>query len=163
MREGRGLIMDINQDVQVVVFRLASEEYALPITKVKDINRIAPVTKMPQAPSFMEGIINLRDKIIPIVDLRERFGLPAGEMTGESRFVVVEFNGQMLGIMVDSVAEVLTIPAGGIDLPPAAAKLDLSYIEGIGKVEQRLLILLNVDKIFTDNEIKMLETLKDAI
>lgn len=149
--------MDINQDLQVVVFHLAAEEYALPITKVKDINRVLPVTKLPQTPSFMEGVINLRDKIIPIVDLRERFGLPVCAQTEESRIVIVEFNQQTLGIMVDRVAEVLTIPAAEIDAPPGAAKLEQTHIDGIGKVDGRLLILLNVDKIFTDNEIKALK------
>lgn len=153
--------MDGKQDVQVIVFCLANEEYALPITKVKDINRVLPITKMPHAPSFMEGIINLRDKIIPIVDLRARFGLPVGEKTEESRIVIVEFNHQVLGIMVDSVEEVLTIPGEEIDSPPAAAKLDQSYIEGIGKVDQRLLILLDVDKIFTEYEIKALKQAED--
>lgn len=149
--------MDHNQDLQVVVFRLALEEYAVPIIKVQDINRVLPITKMPQTPSFMEGIINLRGKIIPIVDLRGRFGLSSGAITEDSRIVIVDFRGQTLGITVDHVEEVLTIPGRDIDLPPAAAKLDQSYIEGIGKVNNRLLILLNIDKIFTEDEIKDLK------
>lgn len=150
--------MDIAQDLQVVVFRLAAEEYALPITKVKDINRVLPITKIPQAPAFMEGIINLRGSINSVVDLRERFGLKRGEQTDDTRIMIIEFRGQTLGIVVDAVEEVLTIPAGAIDLPPMAAKLDHTYIVGIGKVDGRLLVLLDIDKVFTDDEIKVLQT-----
>lgn len=149
--------MDITQDLQVVVFRLAAEEYALPITKVKDINRVLPITKIPQAPSFMEGIINLRGSINSVVDLRGRFGLKRGEKTDDTRIMIIEFRGQTIGIIVDAVEEVLTIPAGSIDLPPMAAKLDHTYIVGIGKVNERLLVLLDIDKVFTDDEIKILQ------
>lgn len=149
--------MDITQDLQVVVFRLAAEEYALPITKVKDINRVLPITKIPQAPSFMEGIINLRGSINSVVDLRGRFGLKRGEKTDDTRIMIIEFRGQTIGIIVDAVEEVLTIPAGSIDLPPMAAKLDHTYIVGIGKVNERLLVLLDIDKVFNDDEIKILQ------
>lgn len=149
--------MDITQDLQVVVFRLAAEEYALPITKVKDINRVLPITKIPQAPSFMEGIINLRGSINSVVDLRGRFGLKRGEKTDDTRIMIIEFRGQTIGIIVDAVEEVLTIPAGSIDLPPMAAKLDHTYIVGIGKVNERLLVLLDIDKVFNDDEIRILQ------
>lgn len=146
--------MSEREDLQVVVVKMASEEYALPITRVKDINRILPITKMPQTPSFMEGIVNLRGEIIPIVDLRERFHLPVIEETPESRIVIVEFKHRVLGMIVDGVEEVITIPGSDIDLPPAAAKLDQECVNAVGKVDGRLLILLDIDKIFTDEEIK---------
>lgn len=146
--------MPEREDLQVVVVRMAAEEYALPITRVKDINRILPITKMPHTPSFMEGIVNLRGEIIPIVDLRSRFHLPAQPETADSRIVIVEFRRRVIGMIVDGVREVLTIPGGDIDLTPAAAKLDQECIVAVGKVDGRLLILLDIDKIFTDDEIK---------
>lgn len=142
------------EDIQVVIITMASEEYALPITRVKDINRILPITKMPHMPSFMEGVANLRGEIIPIVDLRARFNLPVAPETEESRIVIVEFKRRVLGMIVDGVEEVLTLEGSQIDLPPAAAKLDQECIYGIGKAGKRLLILLDIDKIFTDDEIK---------
>lgn len=151
--------MDQQENIQVVVVKMAAEEYALPITKVKDINRILPITRMPQTPSFMEGIVNLRGSIIPIVDLRERFHLPVVDNTEESRIVIVELKQRVFGMIVDGVKEVCSILPKDIDLPPAAAKLDQECVYGIGKVDNRILILLDVDKIFTDDEIKDINTM----
>lgn len=146
--------MASQENMQVVVVKMAAEEYALPITRVKDINRVLPITQLPHAPSFVKGVVNLRGEIIPIVDLRERFHLPALEETDETRIVMIEFAKEVLGVVVDAVDEVLTIPGEDIDLPPAAAKLDQECVQGIGKVDKRLLILLDIDKIFSDEEIK---------
>lgn len=149
--------MDNDEDLQIVVFRLSSEEYALPITKVKDINRIMPLTKMPKSPAFMKGVINLRGEIIPVVDLRERFGLSANEVTDDSRIMIVDFNNQLIGIIVDGVTEVITIPTAQIDIPPAASKLNIKQIPGIGKFNKRLLILLDIDEVFSAEEVKDLK------
>ena len=152
--------MDNSEDLQIVAFRLSSEEYALPITKVKDINRVMPLTKMPKSPAFMKGVINLRGEIIPVVDLRERFNLPVGEATEDSRIMVVDFNNQLLGIIVDGVTEVLSIPTTEIDIPPAVAKLNIKQVPGLGKVNNRLLILLNIDEVFSEEEVKSLKDIK---
>ncbi|MDF2564742.1 MAG: cheW 2 [Massilibacillus sp.] len=152
--------MDNGEDLQIVAFRLSSEEYALPITKVKDINRFMPLTKMPKSPAFMKGVINLRGEIIPVVDLRERFGLPVSEATDDSRIMVVDFNNRLLGIIVDCVTEVLSIPTTEIDIPPAAAKLNIKQVPGVGKVNNRLLILLNIDEVFSEEEVKSLKDIK---
>ena len=149
--------MDNSEDLQIVVFRLSSEEYALPITKVKDINRFMPLTKMPKSPVFMKGVINLRGEIIPVVDLRERFGLTANEATDDSRIMIVDFNNQLIGIVVDGVTEVITIPAAEIDIPPAASKLNIKQVPGIGKFNNRLLILLDIDEVFSAEEVKDLK------
>lgn len=149
--------MDNGEDLQIVVFRLSSEEYALPITKVKDINRIMPLTKMPKSPAFMKGVINLRGEIIPVVDLRERFGLTANEATDDSRIMIVDFNNQLIGIIVDGVTEVITIPTAQIDIPPSASKLNIKQIPGIGKFNKRLLILLDIDEVFSAEEVKDLK------
>ena len=152
--------MDNGEDLQIVAFRLSSEEYALPITKVKDINRVMPLTKMPKSPAFMKGVINLRGEIIPVVDLRERFGLTVGETTDDSRIMVVDFNNRLLGIIVDGVTEVLSIPTTEIDIPPAVAKLNIKQVPGVGKVNNRLLILLNIDEVFSEEEVKSLKDIK---
>lgn len=149
--------MDNGEDLQIVVFRLSSEEYALPITKVKDINRIMPLTKMPKSPAFMKGVINLRGEIIPVVDLRERFGLTTNEATDDSRIMIVDFNNQLIGIIVDGVTEVITIPTAQIDIPPSASKLNIKQIPGIGKFNKRLLILLDIDEVFSAEEVKDLK------
>ncbi|SDF00904.1 chemotaxis protein CheW [Sporolituus thermophilus] len=139
-------------EIQLVIFRLASEEYGLPITKVQEINRLAPITKLPQAAAFMEGIINLRGRIIPVIDLRKRFGLTVTDYTDDTRIVIVEVKGQTVGIIVDAVTEVVRLPASSIEPPPPAFVLDAQYLNGVGKLDNRLLILLDIDKILTSQE-----------
>lgn len=141
-----------DQELQLVIFRLAKEEYGLPITKVQEINRLVPITKLPQTPSFMEGIINLRGRIIPVVDLRKRFQLAATEYDEDTRIIIVEVNGQTVGIIVDAVNEVVRLRTDSIEPPPPAFVLDARYIEGVGKLDGRLLILLNIDQILTAQE-----------
>lgn len=147
----------MSTELQVTVFRFAKEEYALPITKVKSIIKLLPITKMPNAPLFMEGIINLRGEIIPIVDLRPRFNLSIQPATDESRIIIVDINQQMAGIIVDCVDEVICAPMDDIDLPPAAARLDTTYITGICKYNLRLITLLDIDKVLTQDEVKDLK------
>jgi purine-binding chemotaxis protein CheW len=144
--------LQTSQELQLVIFRLAKEEYGLPITKVQEINRLVPITKLPQTPSFMEGIINLRGRIIPIVDLRKRFQVTVTDYDDDNRIIVVEVNGQIVGIIVDAVNEVVRLPQANIEPPPPAFILDAEYIHGVGKMEDRLLILLNIDKILTGQE-----------
>ncbi|WIW70942.1 chemotaxis protein CheW [Anaerosinus gibii] len=147
----------MSTELQVTVFRFAKEEYALPITKVKSIIKLLPITKMPNAPLFVEGIINLRGEIIPIVDLRPRFNLSIQPATDESRIIIVDINQQMVGIIVDCVDEVIRVPMDDIDLPPAAARLDTTYITGICKYNLRLITLLDIDKVLTQDEVKDLK------
>lgn len=140
------------EELQLVIFRLASEEYALPITKVQEINRLAPITQMPQTPPFVEGIINLRGRIIPVLDLRKRFQLAVNEHSEDSRIIIVEVGGQTVGVIVDAVAEVIRLGAAQVEPPPPSFMLDAQYIQGIGKVDNRLLILLEIDRIITTEE-----------
>lgn len=141
-----------SQELQLVIFRLANEEYGLPITKVHEINRLVPITKLPQTPSFMEGIINLRGRIIPVIDLRKRFSLSVSAHDDDTRIIIVEVSGQTVGIIVDAVAEVVRLPMAGIEPPPPAFVLDSRYIYGVGKLEDRLLILLEIDNILSSSE-----------
>ncbi|SDM12984.1 CheW protein [Dendrosporobacter quercicolus] len=145
-------VLVTTEDLQLVVFRLANEEYGLPITKVQEINRLTPITKLPQTPVFMEGVINLRGRIIPVIDLRKRFELAVEEYTDDTRIIVVDFSGQTVGVIVDAVTEVVRLAAASVEPPPNNSVLDARYIEGVGKMDNRLLILLAADQIFTSQE-----------
>ncbi|MDF2569285.1 MAG: cheW 2 [Sporomusa sp.] len=140
------------QELQLVIFRLAKEEYGLPITKVQEINRLVPITKLPQTPAFMEGIINLRGRIIPVVDLRKRFQLQVSDYNDDSRIIIVEVEGQTVGVIVDAVNEVVRMPAASVEPPPPSFILDAKYIQGVGKLDERLLILLEIDQILSSQE-----------
>ena len=140
------------QDVQLVIFNLAKEEYGLPIGKVQEINRVAAVTKLPHTPEFMEGIINLRGRVIPVVDLRKRFGLAVKPHEDDTRIMIIDIDGQTVGIIVDAVNEVVQMPGASIEPPPPTFILEAQYIEGIGKMEDRLVILLNIDRVMTSQE-----------
>lgn len=144
-------------EIQLVVFKLIQDdqicEYGIPITKVQEIITMATPTKMPQTPDFVEGIINLRGKIIPIIDLKKRFEMGKSDLTGDARSVVVEVEGQTIGIIVDEVSEVLRLQSDNIEPPPAViGGITAEYLTGVGKLEDRLLILLDMDKILDDKE-----------
>lgn len=141
------------QEYQLVVFKLNDEEFGVPITQVREINRLAKPTKIPKSPSFVEGVINLRGQIIPIIDLKKRFDLELGEYTSEARIIVVEVQEQVFGVIVDAVSEVLRISGQEIEKTPAmATAIDAQYIAGVGKVGERLLIILDIDKLLTAEE-----------
>lgn len=138
---------------KVVVFELARELYGMDIFNVREIIKEVPVTKVPMAPDFIEGIINLRGKIIPIVDLRKRFGLEAKrDGTGETRIVIVEISGQEAGLVVDSVKEVATIDESIIEPAPAVSTINASFIEGVAKRNNELIILLTLDLLLEAGE-----------
>ncbi len=140
------------QELQLVTFRLASEEYGLPITKVQEINRLVPVTKLPQTPAFMEGIINLRGRIIPVVDLRKRFQMTVSAHDDDTRIIIVEIRGQVVGLTVDAVTEVIRIHTANIEPPPETVTVESRYINGVGKINDRLIILLDIDNVLTEQE-----------
>jgi purine-binding chemotaxis protein CheW len=119
------------------------------------------ITRIPNAPAFIEGVINLRGKIIPIVDLRKRLGFREQPYDKSTRIIVVELEGLVLGFIVDSVSEVLRIPANTIEPPPSmVAGIESEYIEGVGKLDERLLILLELKKIFSSPERKDIENIE---
>lgn len=150
-------------ELQLVIFRLAKEEYGLPITRVQEINRLVPVTKLPRTPSFMEGIITLRDRIIPIIDLRKRFQLLSDAYTEEARILIAEVNDQTVGIVVDAVLEVIRLAQTQVDPPPHTCVLEARYIDGVGKYHDRLIILLNIDSILTTKEDNILREIKKEL
>jgi len=138
---------------QLVVFQLGAELYGVEISRVHEIIRLQAVTRVPRTPTFVEVVINLRGKVIPVVDLRRRFGLPAAEHTRASRIVVVEIGDQVVGIIVDGVSEVLRVTSGTIEPPsPVVAGVDSEYIHGIAKLPERLVILLDLDRVLARDE-----------
>lgn len=145
------------EEEQLVVFELAGESYGVDIGTVNTIIRMQEITEIPRSPEFVEGVINLRGSIIPVIDLKKRFRLPAGEETKASRIVVVEASGQMIGMVVDAVAETLRLPYDAIEPPsPIVTSVDSEYVRGVGKLENRLLILLDLDKVLSSRELDTL-------
>jgi purine-binding chemotaxis protein CheW len=139
--------------MQLVSLRLAQEEYGIEITKVQEIILMGEITRVPQTPDYIKGLINLRSTVIPIVDLRLRFGLPQEEVTDETRIMVVNVMGKTIGIIVDAVSEVLRISKDQIaPPPPTVAGLGREYLTGLVKLDNRLLILLDIDKILGQEE-----------
>ncbi|MBI5235781.1 MAG: chemotaxis protein CheW [Deltaproteobacteria bacterium] len=139
--------------LQLVTFRLGQEEFSLDILKVQEIIRHMELTRVPRTPDFVEGVINLRGRVIPVLDLRKRFGLPGAEDTSATRIIVVEVSGVTVGLKVDGVSEVLRINADTVEPPPAlVTNIESDYIKGVGKLDNRLLILLDVSKILSRSE-----------
>lgn len=140
---------------QLVVFQLRNEEYALTIAKVKEIIRYSGATRLPDTPAYLEGIINLRGKVIPVVDLAKRFGLARGKQDG-MQALIVEAAGREVGVVVDQVTEVLRLDEGDIEQAQGACQAG-EFLRGIGKVEKRLLIILDLDRLFSDEEQRLLQ------
>jgi len=136
-----------SQIQQLVTFRLGDEEYGVDILKVHEIDRMMDITEVPNAPSSIEGVINLRGKVIPVINLRRKFNLPEKEADSRTKIVVVDI-GTSAGMIVDSVSEVLRISSDIVEPPPPmTASVSCEYIKGGGKLKDRLLILLDIEKL----------------
>lgn len=147
----RGVAAD--ELLQLVSFKIGSEEFGVDILKVQEINRMVEITKVPQAPDYVEGVINLRGKVIPIIDLRKRFDLEIKEYDKNTRIVVVDITGNIMGMVVDSVSEVLRLPQSTIEPPPEIVTgINSDYIKGVAKLEDRLLIFLDLSKVIDFRE-----------
>lgn len=139
-----------NEQLQLVTFEVANEEFAVDILAVQEINRMMELTRIPQAPSEVEGVINLRGKIIPVLDLRKRFGLECQEHNDQNRIIVVEVHGRVIGFIVDRVHEVLRINSNIVEPTPAmVTSVDSDFIAGVGKLDDRLIILLDLSRLFS--------------
>lgn len=141
------------EEKQLVVLNLSAEAYGVDIGSVREIIRMQDITRVPRTPSFVEGVINLRGKVIPVVNLRERFCLPAAEQSKDSRIVVVDTGGQDIGMIVDSVTEVLRVPSSVVE--PVSNVLVTSaaeYLTGIAKLKDRLIILLDLNQVLSQSE-----------
>lgn len=148
-------------EIQLVVFKLAKEFYGIDISSVQEIIKIQDITRVPKAPGFVEGVINLRGKIVPIVDLRRRFELGQTERTKDTRVIVVETSGNIVGFIVDLVTEILRFSSDSLEPPPPIfSGIDAEYIKGVAKVDERLIVLLDINLMFKGEEeegLKMLE------
>ena len=158
----QGIKVMADQDGKYLTFTLASEDYGIGILKIKEIIGMMPITTVPQTPEFVKGVINLRGKVIPVMDLRLRFGMEAIDYTERTCIIVVEITGQsgtvMIGIVVDSVSEVLNIKGEEIeDTPTFGTKLDTDYIFGMAKMEGGVKILLDIDRVLRTEEVAVLE------
>jgi purine-binding chemotaxis protein CheW len=131
----------------LVTFGLGREEYGVDIGSVQEIIRATDITPVPGARDHVRGVINLRGKIIPVIDLRKRFGLEEGETTEQQRIVVVEIREKRLGMLVDSVSQVIKVPAGLVEeLPEEASSIEERYIRGVGKLDKRLIVILDLTR-----------------
>ena len=151
-----------DKEGKYLTFTLADEEYGIGILRIKEIIGMMPITTIPQTPEFVKGVINLRGKVIPVVDLRLRFGMGSIDYTERTCIIVVEIAGQagtvMIGIVVDAVSEVLNIKGEDIeDTPTFGTKLNTEYIMGMAKMEGAVKILLDIGRVLTGEEIATLK------
>jgi purine-binding chemotaxis protein CheW len=148
----------MEKDHQVVGFRVGEETYGVRIGAVREIVRVPEITIVPNAPEAIEGVINLRGKIIPVMDLRKRFGTATVQPDKKNRILVVELDGKLLGVIVSSASEVLKIPPSEIEAPGSVfAEGESSYVTGVGKLKGRLIILLDIARLLRQPEFKKLE------
>lgn len=147
---------------QFVSFVVAGEEFGVNILTVQEIIRPIDITRVPHAPDFVEGVINLRGRILPVIDLRTRFGFPERAQDDDTRTVVVEIGNQTVGFMADSVREVLRVDVTAIEpAPELAVGIDAGYLRGVAKLDERLLILLDLESLLSDEEAEALEGLDE--
>jgi purine-binding chemotaxis protein CheW len=141
---------------QFVGFRLGDEDYAIAITKIREIILMKPITRLPQVPDAIEGLINLRGTVIPIINLRKRFGLPARPFDDETRTIVVTINDKTVGCIVDEVTQVMRIGAEQLQpVPISMAGVAKRFIAGLARLEDRLLIVLEIDRLFEPDELEL--------
>ncbi|HBA71241.1 MAG: chemotaxis protein CheW [Geobacteraceae bacterium GWC2_55_20] len=141
--------------IQLVSFMLAGEEYGVEVLKVREIIRMPTITKMPNTPQHVEGIINLRGKVIPIISMRKRFGLMESENSGHTRIIIMDVAGTLTGFIVDAVSEVIRIHSSEIQPPPSmimSGGIGREFITGVFNHAERLLIIMDVDRMFSDDE-----------
>ncbi|MGH9644765.1 MAG: chemotaxis protein CheW [Terriglobales bacterium] len=142
-----------SRETQIVGFQVGRETYGIPIMALHEIVRVPEITAVPDAPAHLEGVINLRGKIVSVIDLRKRFKQPATALTRHSRILVVEHRGRLVGMIVDAASEVLKIGESEIETAPAMMKEGgLDCVTGLGKYQKRLIILLDIDKVLTAGE-----------
>ena len=151
-----------DREGKYLTFTLSDEEYGMGILKIKEIIGMMPITKVPQTPEFVKGVINLRGKVIPVIDLRLRFGMESMDYTDRTCIIVVEIQGTIetiqIGIVVDSVSEVLNIKREEVeDTPTFGARLNTDYILGMAKMEGGVKILLDIDRVLKAEEVELLE------
>jgi purine-binding chemotaxis protein CheW len=152
----------MTKDLQIVGFRVGNETFGVPIHSVHEIVRMMDITNVPDAPIYIEGVINLRGKIIPVIDLRKRFGEKEIKPSKKNRILVAEIGAKMVGLVVDAASEVLKLPPSDVDPPPNVFEEgDLNYVTGVGKLGGRLVILVELSKIMQRGELRRLGEMVD--
>lgn len=154
----------MTKDFQIVGLRIGRETYGVPIALVREIVRVPEITVVPNAQKYVEGVINLRGKIISVVDLRKRFGETEIENNKKNRIVVVELENRIVGLIVNAASEVLKIPPSDIE-PPSSVFLngEVDYVTGVGKLNNRLVILLDLSKVLSGNELRQLDQINTPV
>jgi len=155
----------IEGEIQLVVFNIGDEEFGVEINQVREIVKLVSITRMPKAPSFIEGVVNLRGQIITVIDLAKRLDLPSTGKTDQTRIMVVEVGENTVGMIVDSVSEVLRLSTDDIEDTPSLIDTEVheKYLRGVGKSGERLLILLDLNEVLSTDEIKHLSRQVDAV
>jgi len=152
------------KELHIVGFRIGREIFGVPISLVHEIVRIPEITAVPESPDFVEGVINLRGKIVPVVDLRKRFGESEIQSTRKNRILVAEVETKMVGLIVDSASEVMKIPEGEVEQPPNIFEEgELNYVTGVGKLKGRLIILVDLTRILQKGELRRLGEVADSV
>lgn len=147
-----------NQDIKAIIFQLKDEEYAISVQQVGSIERVQHITRVPQTATFVKGVINLRGVVTPIIDLRDRFGIETTEFTDSTRIIIVYINNMEVGLIVDAAYDVIDIPQDAIEPPPEViGTVDVDYIDGVAKIDSRLLMLLNMERVLSKKEMKELQ------
>jgi purine-binding chemotaxis protein CheW len=146
----------MSRELHIVGFQVGRETYGVPITSLHEIVRVPEITAVPDAPDYLEGVINLRGKIVSVMDLRKRFGEKEVALTRRNRILVVEHSGRLAGLIVDSASEVLKIPADDVEAPPAVFQDGgLNCVTGLGKVKGRLVVLLDMSKLLAPGSLQV--------
>lgn len=147
--------MSMAKDLQLVVFSAGMELYGVGISAVHEIVKVPEITRLPDAALFLEGVINLRGKIVPVMDLRKRLGLPAGEPTKNTRILIIENGGRTVGLLVDSVSEVIKVSPVAVEAPPEMiSSIGIEYITGVVKAGERLIILIDLGRVLSVEDMK---------
>ncbi|CAM4253227.1 MULTISPECIES: chemotaxis protein CheW [Saccharibacillus] len=151
------------EQIKVIVFALGNEEYGIDVDKVRTIERMMPITRVPKTYSFIKGVINLRGVVIPVIDLRGRFNLEESEYTDQTRIIIVAVGDMEVGFIVDAANDVVDLDRDNIDSPPeVVGGVKAKYLDGVAKVgEDRLLIMLNLAEVLNRGEVAHLEQLED--
>ena len=147
-----------------MTFNLGAEEYGIDIVQVQEVICLVNIVSVPNAPHFVEGVIELRSKVIPVINLRKRLGMPEEEKTRNSRIIVADIGGETIGLIVDSVSEVLRIPLKTLQpLPEVAVTVDSQFLKGVARLDDRLIILLDFSELLSRDEIRELGSVEDGV
>ena len=159
-------VTTVTEEIQLVTFRLAEVDFAIPIEDVQEINRVESITSVPRAPYFVEGVMNLRGNVIPVIDLRKRFEMEFRPYDETTKVIIVKLQEKLVGFVVDSVSEVLRVPKDSLETPPEiiAENIDTRFIKAICKLEEKDKIILVIDilNVLSDEEKEKLETLMSS-